>query len=175
MLANGPWGWVQIANLVVVGLMVLVAAWGYLRALRPVRSVGVLIGVYGAGLVLSGVFVADPMEGFPPGTPDGAPESASLSGILHLVAGGVGFIALAVAFWLLGTWFARRGEAGLSTGSRVASGLVAAGFVVGAATATTPVGVPLLWMAVIAGWSYLAVASVALYRTVPHPDLHRRA
>lgn len=133
-----------------------------------------LIAVYGASLVLSGVFVADPMEGFPPGTPDGPAESVSFSGVMHLAAGAIGFLALAGAYVLLGNWFAKRGNPGLALGSRLSGVIVAAGFVVGAATSTTPVGVPALWLAVLAGWIWLAVASVAVYRTVPHPDLSGR-
>jgi hypothetical protein len=33
-----------------------------------------------------------------------------------------------------------------------------------------PAGVALLWLAVVAGWAWLLVASVRAYRTVPHPD-----
>lgn len=174
LLANGSWGWVQIANLIVTGLMTIAAAVGMRRALRPERAVGELVAVYGAGLVLSGIFVADPMEGFPPGTPDGPPESASASGILHLAAGGIGFLALAVAYLRLGRWFAERQDLRLARASRIVGILVLAGFAVGAATATTPVGVPAIWVAVLFGWVWLAIASIAIYKTVPHPDIDRR-
>jgi hypothetical protein len=174
LLANGPWGWVQVVNFIVTGLMVLAAAAGFARAMRPASAAAALIAVYGGGLVLSGVFVADPMDGFPPGTPDGAPESMSLAGTLHLAAGGLGFLALAVAYFVLGRWFARRDQAGLARGSWASGAVVLAGFALGAATATTALGVAALWIAVVAGWGWLAVASLAVYRTVPHPDLHRR-
>src|SRR5215213_7744376 len=35
LLANGPYGWIQIANLVLTGLMVIAAAAGVRRAMRP--------------------------------------------------------------------------------------------------------------------------------------------
>jgi predicted cation transporter len=52
--------------------------------------------------------------------------------------------------------------------------VVLVSFAVGAATATTPVGVPLLWIAVLALWGWLTAASIVAYQTVPHPDLERR-
>lgn len=175
LLANGPWGWVQILNLIVTGLMAAAAGAGFLRATRPTaRAAGLLIAVYGACLVISGAFAADPAQGFPPGTPEGIPESASLSGVVHLAAGAVGFLALGAAYLFLGSWFARRQSVGLARGSRVSGALVLVGFVVGAATAATTAGVMTFWVAVVAGWAWLAVASVAVYRMVPHPDLDRR-
>jgi hypothetical protein len=175
LLANGPWGWVQVLNLIVTGLMVIAAAIGFGRALRPARAPGALIAVYGVGLVLSGISVADPMEGFPPGTPEGSPDSVSLAGTLHIVAGGIGFLALAAAFVTLGAWFTRRRQAGLARASRISGIVVLVGVAVGAATASSPVGVAALWVAVLTGWAWLAVASLAAYRTVPHPDADRRA
>lgn len=170
LLANGPWGWVQIANFVICGLMVIAAAAGFARAMRPTRSVAALLGVYGAGLIVSGIFVADPADGFPPGTPDGVPESATASGVVHLVAGGVGFLALAIAYVLAGRWFARRGNGRLANGTRAIGTSVFVAFIAGAATATTTFGIAMLWVAVVAGWVWLAVIAVAVYRTVPHPD-----
>lgn len=53
----------------------------------------------------SGIFRPDPMAGFPPGAAEG---EASLNGTLHLVFGGIGFLALASAGLLLGAGFAPR-------------------------------------------------------------------
>jgi hypothetical protein len=86
-----------------------------------------------------------------------------------------GFLALAAACFVLGRWFARRHDDDLARASRVSGFVVLGGFVLGAAMATTPVGVPALWVAVLAAWVWLTVASVAIYKTVPHPDLDKRA
>jgi hypothetical protein len=170
LLANGAWGWIQITNLILTGLMVGAAAVGFLRAMRPARTAGRWLGVYGISLVLGGAFVADPMDGFPAGTPDGAAESMSFSGVMHLAAGAIGFIALAVAYVVLGRWFAARGQRRMALGSWVGGATILVGFVVGAATATTTLGVVALWIAVLTGFGWLVAASVTLYRTVPHPD-----
>ena len=77
LLANGPLGWIQIVNLVLSGLMTVAAGVGMRRALRVLGGGrGAvwgprLVAGYGLGLVGAGIFVADPMYGFPLGTPDG--------------------------------------------------------------------------------------------------------
>src|SRR5579864_741463 len=76
LLSNGSLGWIQIANFVVTGLMVIACATGMRRALAGGRSAlwaPLLIGLYGLGLIAAGIFVADPMYGFPPGTAAGKP------------------------------------------------------------------------------------------------------
>src|SRR6476619_3927758 len=100
LLANGPGGWVQVVNLILTGLMVVAAGVGYRRALGSGtggRWAPRLLGVYGGCLVASGIFTADPMGGFPVGTPDGPPVSPTLHGLLHVVFGGIGFLALVAA------------------------------------------------------------------------------
>lgn len=174
LLTLGEHGWLQRANLVVSAVMVLAAAYGILRALRSGRglAVGALTGGYAGCLVLSAVFRPDPAEGFPPGAADGA---SSTSGVLHLLAGGVGFVCLAAAAFAYGRWASKRGE---TAQSRVGAGcglVIAVGFLGGAALAASPVGVGLLWLAVLAGWAWLASASIRLYTLVPHPVLAERA
>jgi hypothetical protein len=43
------------------------------------------------------VLKADPMDGFPVGTPLGPPKSICPMGLGHFVAGGLGFVALAAS------------------------------------------------------------------------------
>jgi hypothetical protein len=47
--------------------------------------------------------------------------------------------------------------------------VIVLGFVGGAALAMVPAGVGLLWLAVLAGWAWLAIASVTAYRMAPSP------
>lgn len=72
LLSNGDLGWVQIANFVVTGLLVLAFAVGLRRRFARGRSgtwAPILFGLLGVGLVAAGVFVADPSGGFPPDAP----------------------------------------------------------------------------------------------------------
>ena len=51
VLANGPGGWVQVANLAICGLMVIAAAIGIQRVIRPQsRAASWLLGAFGDNL-----------------------------------------------------------------------------------------------------------------------------
>ncbi|MEZ6154125.1 MAG: DUF998 domain-containing protein, partial [Pirellulaceae bacterium] len=98
VLANGAGGWVQTANLALSGLMVIAAAIGVRNALRPQsRAAGWILACFGIGMFVGAVFPADPVDGFPPGTPEGFPTTLSIPGVIHVIAGAFGFLALAVS------------------------------------------------------------------------------
>jgi hypothetical protein len=56
--------WVQSANFVVAGALVVLFAVGA----RPGFWGSLMIGLVGLGLVGSGIFITDPVSGYPPGT-----------------------------------------------------------------------------------------------------------
>ena len=95
------------ANFVVSGVLVVACAVGLRRALHPGRG-GTwgpwLVGVYGVGLIVAGVFSADPGMGFPAGAPEGAPPDLSVHAILHGVGAALAFNGMAIACLV----FARR-------------------------------------------------------------------
>ncbi|MBO4270349.1 DUF998 domain-containing protein [Microbispora triticiradicis] len=69
-LSNGEWGWVQIANFVITGLLTAAFAVGVRRSLGSgpgSRAIPVFTGILGFCLIVGGVFVTDPNPGFPPG------------------------------------------------------------------------------------------------------------
>jgi hypothetical membrane protein len=173
LLSLGEFGWMQRTNFILSGLMVIAAAVGILRAVKNGRglAMGVLVAVFGACLVLSGIFAPDPVDGFPPGST----ASASVSGILHLLFGGIGFLALAVAAFAYAGWCRSERIAGQAVWAIVLGILVIAGFVGGAALSKAPIGVLLLWIAVLAGWAWLALACARIYRWTPHPVTGARA
>jgi hypothetical membrane protein len=115
LLSNGDLGWVQIANFVVAGILVIGGAFGIRRAIPSGRASTwgpLLLGIYGLGWVGAGVFVADPMNGFPPGTPNGLPTSASWHSWMHLVSGSIGFLANIAACFVFSRRFASLGQRG---------------------------------------------------------------
>ncbi|WP_246632990.1 DUF998 domain-containing protein [Pseudonocardia nigra] len=141
LLANGPYGWIQVTNLIVTGVMVVVAAVGVRRAMRPGPAATwapALLAAYGVGLIGAGVFPADPMFGFPPGTPDGPPATPTVAGFLHLVTAGLGFVCLVAACFVLAHRFARRGRADWAWYSRITAIVFLAGFVGIAADSGNP-------------------------------------
>ena len=96
LLSLGDSGWVQIANFILTGMLVIGGGIGLGRALEPGRLTRwgtTLIVLMGIGLVVAGVFVTDPGAGFPAGAPEGAPEM-SWHGAVHEV----GFVLTQVAF-----------------------------------------------------------------------------
>jgi Protein of unknown function (DUF998) len=100
LLSVGDLGWVQITNFVVTGLLNIAFAVGIRRALHPGRAGTwgpLMVGLFGTGLVLGGVFVTDPALGFPPGAPAGIPDDMSWHAAIHGVAPGLAFDAAIVA------------------------------------------------------------------------------
>ncbi len=168
LLANGPGGWVQVLNLVATGLMVVAAAVGFRRALgtgRAARWAPRLLAVYGFGLVAAGAFRADPMNGFPLGTPDGPPANPTLHGVLHMVAGGVGFVALVAATWLLASRYRRDGHRRQATFTRGTGLVFVLAFGAIASGSTSPVVNLAFTGAVVLTWTWLSLTSLAHYRT----------
>ena len=174
LLMLGEWGWMQRVNLILTALMVLAAALGIQRAVRNGRglAMAVLVGVYGLCLILSAIFPPDPVEDFPPGSAGGV---ATTSGILHLVFGAVGFIALAAAAFAYAAWCRSIGESRRGIVGIVLGAFVVVGFFGGAALAASPVGIVLLWIAVLAGLAWLALACAHIYSWSPHPVVAQRA
>lgn len=158
LMSNGELGWIQIANFVVSGLLVLAGALGLRCSLRgtPGGAIGpFLLAVYGLGLVAAGAFVADPMDGFPPGTPPGPPVATSWHGPLHFVAGGVGFLALIAGCLAFARRFAIRRELAWSLYSLATGLLFLAGFASIASGSKGSWVVPAFTASIVLAWSWL--------------------
>ncbi|MGH1564169.1 DUF998 domain-containing protein [Mumia sp. DW29H23] len=167
MLALGEHGWIQVANFVITGLMVLAFAVGLRRSLAPGRGARWaprLVAAYGVSLLAAGAFRADAAYGFPAGTPDG-PGEVSWHGMLHLMAGSVGFTCLAVACFVMARRYGSDGRRGWAIASRTVGVLFLAGF--GAVAAGT--GAAAANLAFTAGvvtvFGWLAAVAVDQYRT----------
>jgi hypothetical membrane protein len=162
VLANGPGGWIQTANFLLTGLMVLTAAVGFRRALgRQVRAMPWLLGIVGAAMIAAAIFPADPVDGFPPGTPEGFPTSISTTGLLHFMVGALTFTCLGLS-GLAGAWtMMRRQRRGLAMLSLLSGLAVLFGFFGGL---MLPIGIGGIWFAVVAGWAWLAIISRACIR-----------
>lgn len=159
VLANGSLGWIQTANFALTGLMVIAAVAGFRRALAPAPGAWTwFLGAYGLGMILAAIFPADPVDGFPPGTPLGFPSSISTIGLLHFIVGALTFTSLGIS-GLCAAWALRRRAASLAALSLVSGVSVLGGFFGGIAL---PIGVAGIWFAVIVGWLWLSVLSLRL-------------
>jgi Protein of unknown function (DUF998) len=130
LLANGELGWVQMANYLLTGLMLVAFAVGLRRAIRPGladRWAPALVGVFGAGMVVAGIFTTDSYGDFPflPAL-DGA-HGTSGPGLLHFAALCIGSAAVAAACFALARRFAADGATGLARFSAVTGGVVLIG------------------------------------------------
>lgn len=166
MLAIGGYGWVQIANFALAGLLTIAFAGGLAAALSPGRASTWgprLVGVYGASLVAAGAFRADPAFGFPAGTPAG-PGEISWHGSLHLAAGGIGFICMAIATFVLARRFAEEGHQGWAVGSRIVGVLFVAGFSAVASGGGAPAANLAFTAAVIMLFTWMSAVAVHRYR-----------
>lgn len=174
LLMLGDFGWIQATNLILTGLMVVAAAIGFGRAMKPgkgAKVVGTLLTLYGLALVGSGIFPPDAVDGFPDPS---STAQATTRGILHLAFGGMGFFALGTAAFFAARWHEARGDLSGARRSRLCAAVVLLGFLGGASLAANTAGIALIWVAVVTGWVWLAITARHLYHTVPHPDLHRR-
>lgn len=111
-LSIGEFGWMQITNFIVTGLLVLAFAVGLWRVIRrpPGSFWGpLLVGLLGIGLIGSGIFVTDPLNGYPLGTPI-IPTERTTHGILHDLFGISVFLGVPINTFVFARFFSRQGE-----------------------------------------------------------------
>ena len=170
LLANGPGGWVQTANFVLSGLMVTAAAVGFARVLgSQSRAVTWFLGAFGVSMLVAAVFKADPVDGFPLGTPLGFPTTISTMGMGHFIAGALGFVSLAVSCFLAAPAMSRRNEKPMARLSLFSGLAIVLGFFGGFIPGVS-LGTIGIWFSVVVGWTWLAVLSRHLYRAAPDPN-----
>jgi hypothetical membrane protein len=156
-------GWMQIVNFIVCGVLVLAYAGGLRRVLGSTAG-SVLMGLFGLGLVVAGVFVTDPTLGYPPGA--GAAPTAH--GAVHGLAGLVTFMSVALAAIVL----SRRFSGGWRWYSVISGVLVIVLFIAFLTLASldqrgtltnAPVGL-VQRIAIIVGWVWAASTAYRLLR-----------
>ena len=169
LMSNGDWGWVHSSLLILTGLLTCACAVGMRRVLRGSRGGTwgpILLGIYGLGLIGAGFFSADPALGFPPGTPADA-HAVSWHGLLHFVSGGIGFLGLIGACFVLARRFAAHNLRGWAVYS-VATGVIFFAAFVGIAVGSNSVGaittfvILAFTVAVVLGWAWVAAVAARL-------------
>ena len=120
-LAIGESGWTQVTNFIITGILTLALAFGLRSALgsRGGSKWGVIwITAIGIGFLGAALFVADPMNGYPPGTPLLLMQPTVI-GRLHRLFSALVFFGIPGAAFSLGSLFAKNGEQAWATYSRV--------------------------------------------------------
>ena len=173
LLANGDLGWIQVANFLLTGAMVVACAVGVRRALAtgPGATWGpILLALFGLGMIGAGLFVADPMGGFPVGTPAGHPATISTHGLLHLACAGIGFLGFVAACFAIAPRFAREGRRAWAWFSRATGVAFLLGFAGLASGSDSPLVVLAFWAVLLLAWGWLAGLSIHLYRRAGAPE-----
>lgn len=96
LLLIGSLGWLQTANFVATGLLAIMCAVGLRRALKAGRAGTwgpILMGVYGAMLIIAGVVHPDPHHGFPVGASAGVLRPPTMQAEMQ----GLAFMLLVLA------------------------------------------------------------------------------
>jgi hypothetical membrane protein len=171
-LALGDWRWTQIANFVVAGLLTVAFAVGLRRAFRPPKGSTwgpLLVGVWAVGLLGAGIFVTEPVSGYPPGVTDRL-SGYSWYGALHDLSSLTAFVALAAACFVFARRFAARGERGWAPYTVVTGVVFVGAFILSSAgfgRAEGLVELPglLQRVAVIAGFGWLTLLAVRFLRS----------
>lgn len=115
-LSLGSGGWIQISNFVITGLLLIACGIGIKKTYKSgVGSTWLtpLFVIMGIGMIMGGVFPADPALGFPPGAPDGFPESTSLQGEIHGFAPLIASLAHTIILFIFARWFYKNNQKGL--------------------------------------------------------------
>jgi hypothetical protein len=181
-LADGPGGWFQRANFILTGSLFCIAAHGLARSPKQTavpRVVPALTFAVGGGLIGSGLFVTDPVAGYPPSAGDqdeadpNRPVIATREGTLHNLCATPIFVGIPIAATTSATSAAHRGHyrwASYSAGSAIAMGSATAlfGAAFGGAPRLARHGGLLQRLSIATGFGWLSALSLrALTSALP--------
>lgn len=162
LLSVGERGWIQVTNFIVAGVLTIVFSIGVARVLTDgpgKRWAPRFFTLFGLGLVIGGMFSADPALGFPAGAPAGYPEHITTHGMIHAFAPPLSFLSLIAACLVIARRFAVQGSPRAALLTRITA---AACFVL-----SVPIGPGFsirLFVAVALGFAWVAAFAVYLRR-----------
>jgi hypothetical protein len=164
LLTTGDLGWIHRVNYVIAGVLVLLFAVGVAQMLRQgsARWAAPLLGLYGLAYITSGLFPADPVVGFPPGT---LSESTTWHGVAQMASRSVSSAALIAASVVIARWFSTQGLRRWAWFSLLAVPISLGAFaLVGAAGADTSTKYAAFLVPGISMWVWVTALAVHLYR-----------
>jgi hypothetical membrane protein len=112
LLSVGEHGWINVTNFVLAGVLSIIFSIGLARVLTdgPASRWGPrFCALFGVGLVIGGVFRADPALGFPVGAPEGVPAHLTTHAMIHAIAPPLSFLSLIAACLVIARRFAADG------------------------------------------------------------------
>jgi hypothetical membrane protein len=124
LLSVGQYGWIQVTNFILAGVLSIVFSIGVARVLIDgpgSRWAPRFFGLFGVGLLIGGIFKADPALGFPVGAPEGYPEHITTHGMIHAFAPPLSFLSLIAACLVIARRFAADGQRSAALVTRIVS------------------------------------------------------
>ena len=180
-LATGDGGWMQVVNFLVCGTLVAGFAIGLRRAMGSGRAsiaAPILLGLFALALIVAGLFATDPALGYPVG----APEVHTTHGMIHGLAGLAAFSLLPAAAFAMAwrfsgdpstrRWVVYSASIGVLLvvcfiASTTVSAMDASGVLPNAPTGF------LQRVAIIGGWTWIAMVALRELRLDLQPDFSR--
>lgn len=166
-LALGDFGWIQTVNFIVAGLLMLAFAlglWITLGSQGDSKWGPLLVAAWGIGLLGAGIFVTDPVSGYPPGTRD-LLLTRTLHGNLHDWFSLAGFLALTASCFVFSSQFALRRERrwtiyAVLTGIFFPVGIVLASIAFSQNASLVALGGLIQRITVTSGWAWLSLLAM---------------
>jgi uncharacterized protein DUF998 len=166
-LTAGDLGWIHRSNMVLVGMLTVLFAVGAARVLRMGRGAvwgPRLLGLFGVAYIIGGVFSADPMAGFPPGSAPGLVQT-TWQGAVQNASRGASTLLLIATSLVIARWFAASGCRGWAWfyglyGAAVPvvfAALIAVNFAVG----SYPYAIAVVFL--VTPWIWVTILAVHLY------------
>lgn len=172
LLSLGELGWMQITNFIVCGVLVLAFAIGLRQVLHSGKGAiwgPILLGLFGLLLIIAGIFITDPGQGYPVGVAPLANPTGH--GIIHALSGLAIFIVVPIAAFVMIRRFAGdpmwRGWALYS----LLTGLVMiVSFFLSQLPGASVLAGLLQRVGIIAGWFWVSLFALALLRKGRAPE-----
>jgi hypothetical protein len=163
MLSLGDGGWIMKAVFVVSGILTLAAALGFHGNLHSgwvATFAAILIGAYGAGLIVAGIYDAPAGLGFPAGTPPDQQPVMTREANLHGLGFMIAFGGLIVACFVFAVLYGQSGQI-VGVALSLMAGIAMPALVgLGMATKIAP-GIAFYWAAMV-GWAWLSFVALKL-------------
>lgn len=173
LLSLGDQGWMQITNFIVCGVLVLGFAIGLRQALHSGKGAvwgPVLLGLWGLLLIIAGIFVTDPGQGYPAGVAPLANPTGH--GIIHALSGLAIFIVVPIAAFVMSRRFA--GDPtwrGWALYSLLTGLIMIVSFFLSQLPGASALAGLLQRVGIIAGWVWVSLFTIVLLRRRRAPEV----
>ena len=163
-LTTGELGWLHQSAMVLVGVLSVLLAVGVRQVVRTGRAAvwgPRLLALFGVAYIIGGLFRADPVVGFPPGT-TAEMVHTTWQGVVQNASRGVSSLLLVTASAVFAGWFAAEGRRGWAL--FYATAIPGVFLALTAAQKVTIGGNPVALAFLMTPWIWVTALAAHLYR-----------